>query len=257
MKALRAFIKSSVTLLIIIAAGNSFAGTGHAVIDSANAAYVKADYEKAAKLYEDVLSSGVEAAEVYYNLGNAYFRLNQVGPAILNYEKAKKLAPNDEDILHNLELANQRTIDKIEAVPQLFIEEWKSGFRNTFTEKGWSIVTIISFTLMFVMAGLMIAGRTVRQRQLYFAVGILLLISTVVSFIMARQQYTAAIHNTEAVVMSPTVTAKGSPSDAGTRLFVIHEGTKVQIDDTNGSWVEIRLANGSVGWVPASALAFI
>jgi tetratricopeptide (TPR) repeat protein len=254
----RAFTRPLALLLLLFAAAfSSFAGSGNATIDSANAAYARTDFEKAAKLYEEVLSSGSEAAEVYYNLGNAYFKLNQVGPAILNYEKARKLAPGDEDIEHNLELASQRAVDKIEAVPQLFIEEWKTGLRSAFTEKGWSWLTITGFCLVLLATAFVIAGRTVRQRQYAFLTGLLFLICTVISFVLARQQYDAIAHESDAIVMTATVTVKGSPADNGTKLFVIHEGAKVHIEDTEGSWVEIKLANGNVGWIPASALAFI
>lgn len=253
MKAIRSYI----TFLLLLPALSLFAGTGNAAIDSANAAYAKADYEKAAKLYEQVLSSGVEAPEVYYNLGNAYYKQGKAALSILNYERARKLAPDDEDILANLAFANQRVTDKIEPVPQLFIEEWKTGFRNMFTETGWSVLCIVSLVLLLGMTGLYIAGRSKTLRQAGFWTGMLFLVITAVSFFMARTQHHVALTENDGIVMVPSITAKGSPSDNGTKLFMIHEGTKVHIEDTDGSWVEVKLANGNVGWLPASAVTFI
>jgi tetratricopeptide (TPR) repeat protein len=254
----RLFIRSLLFLLVIAWPAASFsAGTGNAITDSANAAYARADYEKAAKLYEQVLSSGTEAAEVYYNLGNAYFKLNRLGPAILNYERAKKLSPGDEDINYNLEMANQRIVDKIEPVPQLFIDEWQNSFRNMFSETGWSIVCITTLALMLLMVWLYITGRTKTMRQAGFWSSVLFLVIVITSFVMAGKQKNASLTENDAIITSPAVTAKGSPSDNGTKLFIIHEGTKVHIEDTNGEWVEVKLANGNVGWLPLSSLSFI
>jgi tetratricopeptide (TPR) repeat protein len=226
-------------------------------IDSANAAYARGDYEKAAALYENLLASGAEAPALYYNLGNAYFRLNKLGKAILNYEKAKKLAPGDEDINYNLELAGNRVKDKIEPMPQLFIDEWKNDFRDLFTETGWSVMCILFVAAMLAMAGLFVAGRSKAVRRAGFWAGIALLVMSITSFTMARAQHHRSMKATDAIVTVPSITVKGSPSESGTKLFIIHEGTKVHIEDTEGEWVEVKIANGNVGWLPASSITSI
>lgn len=250
-------LKYIITVLALLVAFNVFAGTGNITLDSANAAYARNDFEKAAKLYEEVLASGVEAPEVYYNLGNTYYRLNKPGLSILNYERARKLAPNDADIKHNLELANQRITDKIDPVPQLFIEEWKSDFLNMFSATGWAVVCIILFICFLLMLALFITGTRTGIRQMGFWSGIVLLAFTVVSFFMARRQNIILMEAQEAVVTTSSVTVKGSPNEKGTKLFVIHEGTKVEIEEIEGNWVEVKIANGNVGWVPASSITFI
>jgi hypothetical protein len=250
-------LKCIITMLVLLSAITVAAGTGNATIDSANAAYAGSDYEKAAKLYEEVLASGLEAPEVYYNLGNAYYKLNRVGLSILNYERAKKLAPNDEDIKHNLALANQRITDKIEPVPQLFIEEWKSGFVNLFSATGWAMTCIVMFIFLLTMLGLYITGNTKGKRQLGFWAGLAFLVFSTSSFFIARKQHNLMIEAQDAIVTSSSVTVKGSPSEKGTKLFVIHEGTKVEIEEIDGTWVEVKIANGNVGWVQASSITFI
>ena len=250
-------LKYIMTMLTLLVAFTAIAGTGHAALDSANAAYSQGNYDKAAKLYEEVLASGVEAPELYYNLGNAYYKLNKIGLSILNYERAKKMAPGDEDVLHNLELANNRVRDQIDPVPQLFIEEWKSGFLNLFTATGWSVVCIVLFFAFLLMTALFITGKNSSTRQTGFWAGIVFLVFTTTAFFMARRQNTLTIESQEAVVTISSVTVKGSPNEKGTKLFVLHEGTKVEIEDTDGSWVEVKIPNGNSGWVQASSITFI
>lgn len=243
-------------LIIVILALLPFvsASQGVAELDSANRAYSRSEYEKAAQLYEEVLLTGKEAAEVYYNLGNAYFKSGSLGKAILNYERAHKLAPDDEDINFNLDFASEKVTDKIDPAPQLFLTEWKSGFASMLSETGWSILCITVFTLTLAMIALYITGRTKPLRQLGFWSGIALLLVSILSFTMARSRYRSEESAKEAIVTVNNITVKGSPSAEGTKLFIIHEGTKVKIEEDEGEWLEVKIANGNVGWVPATAI---
>lgn len=249
--------KYILTVLVLSITLPALAGSGNATIDSANAAYARNDFEKAARLYEEVLASGQEASELYYNLGNAYYKLNKPGLSILNYERAKKLAPNDADIQHNLELVNQRITDKIDPVPQLFIEEWKNSFLNLFSATGWAVVCIALFIAFLFMLALFITGTRTTIRQMGFWTGLAFLVLTVTAFFMAHKQTIMARESMEAIITTSSVTVKGSPAEKGTKLFVIHEGTKVEIEEIDGDWVEVRIANGNVGWIPSSAITFI
>ena len=245
------------TMPALLIAFTAMAGTGNAKLDSANAAYSRSEYEKASKLYEEVLASGAEAPELYYNLGNCYYKLGKNGLSIVNYERALKLAPDDEDAKFNLAMANERITDKIKPVPQLFIEEWKSGFVNLFSATGWAIMCIVLFVVFLVMIALFITGRSKGLRQLGFWAGLTCLVTAVTAFFMAKTQYTTSMESQEAIVIAPAVTVKGSPNEKGTKLFVIHEGAKAQIEEIDGGWVEVKFADGKVGWVQASAIVFI
>jgi tetratricopeptide (TPR) repeat protein len=157
----------------------------------ANAAYAKGDYEKAAGLYEQLLSGNEVSAEVYYNLGNAYYKSGKLGLAILNYERARKIAPEDEDILANLKLANQKTEDKIEAAPQLFLTEWKSSITGLMSERAWSVCCI----LLFVFAALLFAVYTISSRsgvkKAGFYMGSLFVLGGIFVFFISKQKFEA------------------------------------------------------------------
>lgn len=228
--------------------------SGSAVFDSANAAYAKGDYEKAIGLYEKLLAENKESAALYFNLGNAYFKANNTGRAILNYERAKKLSPGDEEISENLKLANQRTEDKIEAAPQLFLSAWKNSITDLMTEKQWSLLLIFTLFAGLALIALYILSAGKALKQLGFFGGAALMIAAVFIFFLARSKYNAAINSSSAVITAASVTVSGSPSDKGTKLFILHEGVKVDITDEQDDWTEIRIANGNVGWIKTDGL---
>jgi tetratricopeptide (TPR) repeat protein len=222
--------------------------------DSANAAYSKADYKKAIALYEEILAYDKESSSLYFNLGNAYMKSNEIGKAILNYERAKKLTPQDEDINNNLTLANQKTEDKIEAAPKLFFAQWENGVTDIVSEKGWSIVFIACIALGFLLITIYVISRHKSFRQFGFFMGITLLIISIPVFFMAASKYENTLNSNTAVILSPSVTVTGAPDEKGTKLFILHEGTKVIVTKTDDDWSEIRIVNGNVGWVKTSVL---
>ncbi len=224
-------------------------------LDSANAAYSKGNYEKAIKLYESIINKGEVAAELYFNLGNAYYKSNNIGHAILNYEKAKKLSPDDDDIAANLKLANQKTEDKIEAAPQLFLTTWKNGIVDMMDEKSWSEFCILLLIISLVLFGIYIFTASRVLKQIGFFGGSVLVISSVIVFFIAKHKYELTKSSSEAIITSATVTVYGSPNEKGTKLFILHEGTKVNITEDEGNWTEIKIANGNVGWLPNKSLS--
>lgn len=243
-----------IILLLVFLFSISGISAQNDLFDSANSAYSKGNYKSAVKLYEDILAQGQESAELYYNLGNACYKNNDVAHAILNYERAKKLAPEDEDVLSNLKLANLKVEDKIETAPQLFLSEWKSGIISLFSERQWGVITILLF-LMTLVAFLIyyVSGKKV-LKQSGFLGGIILLLITILTFWMGIEKYHATVNKTEAIIVAPSVTVTGSPNEKGTALFILHEGAKVNITEESSEWTEVRIANGNVGWIRSSAL---
>jgi len=224
------------------------------IFASANDLYSKGKFEEAAKLYENILSEGKESSALYYNLGNAYFKTSNIGLAILNYERAKKLDPDDEDIEANLKLANQKVEDKIEAAPSLFLEQIQSGITDQLNERQWSLIMI-----MLIIAGLLFfalyvwsSGKTLKQ--IGFFIGSGLMIAACVTFFIAKSKYTSTVQSDSGVITSASVTVTGSPTEKSTRLFLLHEGTKVKIMDESDDWTEIKIPNGNVGWVKTNDL---
>lgn len=246
-------IKKAVFLAFIV-----FASLGKAsentTLDSANAEYAKGNYENAVKLYESIIDKGLEAPELYFNLGNAYYRSNNIAYAILNYERAKKLDPDNEDILVNLKLANQKTEDKIDVAPQLFLTEWKDAIVKIMTERAWSIFCIVCITIAFILFSIYVSMQDRMVKQIGFWGGSVLFVVSILLFFIAKDAYNQTKYSRDAIITSATVTATGSPNENGTKLFILHEGTKVSIIQQEDSWTEIRIANGNVGWVNSKSL---
>ncbi|HEY0029649.1 MAG TPA: tetratricopeptide repeat protein [Bacteroidia bacterium] len=248
--------KISGTILLLFLWTLSFANKADQsiVFDSANAAYATGRYDTAIKLYESILEKNVESSELYYNLGNAYYKTNEIGLAILNYERAKKLNPSDEDLITNLKLANQRTEDKIEAAPELFITEWKNGIVNLLNETGWSVLCILLLCFSLILMITYIAAGNKKIKKTGFFGGLVFLLITVIIFFIAQHKYELTKYSADAIILSSSVTATGSPSEKGTKLFILHEGTKVTILQEETEWAEIRIANGNVGWIRSNSL---
>ncbi|MAE07748.1 MAG: hypothetical protein CL661_03185 [Bacteroidetes bacterium] len=231
-----------------------FAINPDSLILAANNSYNNGLYDSALITYHKVLNGGIESGELYYNMGNAYFKNNDIASAILYYEKAKRLLPNDTEIRYNLNIANSMIVDKIEKVPELFYHRWWNFFYNKLGADAWTIFTLISFTFLIVTIGLFIMSKQRQNRKISFYLGLLFLIITVTSYALASQKFNASIEQNEAIVFTSSITVKSSPTQNAVDLFVIHEGTKVKIIDKIDNWVEIKIQNGSVGWLPEKSI---
>jgi tetratricopeptide (TPR) repeat protein len=227
------------------------------LIEKGNKAYTGRFYQQAIDCYLKVEKSGYESPELYYNLGNAYFKQNDFSAAILYYEKAKRLDPGDDDINYNLKVANTKIIDKIDAVQEFFLIRWYKNIASVFSFNTWAITAILMLVLFLGLLSLYLFSRSLKIKKLAFwSSGVALLI-TLLFFIFAQTQYSSLNNSKEAIIFTPSVTAKSSPDANSTDLFVMHEGTKVKVIDHVGEWSEIRIANGSVGWVNTSVFKVI
>jgi len=224
------------------------------LISRANQAYNQGLYDSAITLYTTVLDEGLESNELYYNMGNAYFKSNKLPSAILYYEKAKKLSPNDEDVNFNLSIANSMIVDKIEKVPELFYKQWWNYFYNAFNEDMWTILSIISWLILLVLIGVFILTKSRSIKKVSFYLGLLFILISVATFGLSSQKYYYTKENKEAIIFTPTITAKSSPTLSAVDLFVIHEGTKVRIVDEVQGWAKIKIRNGSIGWLPVDSM---
>lgn len=228
-----------------------------AAIKEAEVAYTKEDYKAAIELYEGLLKNQGESAAVYYNLGNAYYKSGELAPAILNYERALLLAPADGDIRFNLQLAKQKTVDKIEPLGEFFLMKWYHGVQNIASADGWGRTGIVCFLLFIVCLTVYLFAKQRRFKQIGFYSGLFFLLVVVLANIWGAGQKDELLNRHEAIVFTPTVTVKSSPDNSGTDLFVIHEGTKVAIKSTLGEWSEITLEDGNVGWMPSKDIVKI
>lgn len=219
------------------------------LVQKANELYTKEQFKEAIDVYNQILMTNLESAEVYYNLGNAYFKTNEFPKAILNYERAKLLSPDDEDINFNLQVANQRVVDSIQELPGIFITRWWNSLVNSQTTDTWAIISIIAFVVFLTLAGLYFFARSVDIRRIAFFSAWVVFGASMLTWSFAATQKSRLVDHKYAIVMAPTVTVKSSPSEKGTNLFVVHEGLKVRITDKLGDWLEVRLADGNKGWL--------
>jgi tetratricopeptide (TPR) repeat protein len=222
-----------------------------------NDLYAKGQYQDAIDIYENIISLGYESPEIYLNTGNSYYKQNIIARAILNYEKALMLAPNDNDIKYNLELVNRLVIDKIEVLPVFFITGWIKSIRNLFSSDFWAIVSLSAFIIALIFISIFLYSRNLSLKKISFWLGFFIILLSAISYIFSNQQKQKILSGNTAIVMNPSVTVKSSPDDSGTDLFVIHEGTKVSIDDQISEWKEIKLSDGSKGWLKAEDLEVI
>lgn len=240
--------------ILIISLWAISATAQNSLLEKANAHYSNQEYQEAIAAYQEILNSNQESAEVYYNLGNALYKNGQVTQAIIQYERAKLLAPNDEDVQFNLELANQHVVDAIDPLPQVFFVRWWHNLANKKSADGWAKISVGAFILLLILAGVFVFTRTVAVKRLSFWFGILILAISIFSFNFAARQKNRMTSHNFAIITQPSVTVKSSPSESGTDLFLIHEGLKVEIKDSLGSWREIRLADGNQGWLPVNSI---
>lgn len=224
------------------------------LISHGNADYMKGNYDAAIKAYKSVIDRGYEAAELYYNLGNAYFKLHNIPHSILNYERAKLLDPTNEDIDFNLQKARTYVVDKIDAVPEFIIYKWFRTMINMLPSNSWAIISFFTFVVLLLFLLLYFFTRSIAMKRFSFWISILFLVIFLVTFSFSYKRKQFMLNNNGAVIMSPTVTVKGSPNDSGTNLFILHEGTTVNVTDSLGDWNEIKIRNGNQGWILKSDL---
>lgn len=225
--------------------------------EKANAFYTTEDYQQAISLYEQILGSGQESAKLYFNLGNAYYKNGEINKALLNYERAKLLAPSDENIDFNIRLANQSVVTSIEPLPLPFFLRWRTSVVNMFPSDTWAYISISAFVLFLLLTGLFIFSRIVVIRRFSFLLAILMVVFSGFAFSFASKQKKNLTERNNAIVFCPRVTVKSSPSVTGTDLFLIYEGLKVEITDSIGTWKEIKLVDGNEGWLPDSCIVKI
>ena len=247
-------MKRILFISILLVPVMAFSADPEITIAKANKAYTDGFYAHAAELYKSVIASGSESADLYLNLGNACYKQNDFASAILYYEKARKLDPGNEDVNFNLRIANSKITDKIESIPELFYKRWYKKLIESFSVDKWSKVGLVCLFLGLVAGLFYVISKILFIRKAGFWLGIFFVVVSLFSFLFAWQSYDEIIHRKEAIIFTPTVTIKSSPDEKSIDLFVLHEGAKVELIDNIGTWYEIRIANGSVGWLVTSSV---
>jgi tetratricopeptide (TPR) repeat protein len=248
----------SILLLVTLGVvGEAQTQTPEQLFQQANGLYQQGKPAEARDLYEGLRQNGLESGELYYNLGNAYYKAGDLGRAILNYERALRLLPTDDDVRHNLELANLRITDRIEPVPRLFVWEYWDAVKNSFSLRSATWLAYAAYLLLLAFIAATVLSRTYRLRKVAFiaslAAGVILVALLALFFAKLSQ----GSRTDEGVVVASLTTVKNSPDSRSSDAFVLHAGVKVWILDTVSEWKKIRLADGKVGWMETAAVEVI
>ena len=230
----------------------------HAVTKSeADSSYVRGQYQQAITQYEALLKQGA-SADLYYNLGNAYYRTENIPEAVLNYERALLLSPGDRDIRFNLQIARSMTFDKIVPESEMFFVTWYRSLVSMMSVDGWARTALVALALTIILLLVYLFSERIWLRKAGFFGGVALLVLFVGANIFAWQQKKDLLNRKGAIIFAPAVTVKSTPAANGTDLFILHEGTKVVITDGSmKEWKEIRLADGKEGWIESKHIRVI
>ena len=233
-----------------------FGGTSAKAVTKNNAdtEYQKGNYQQAIRDYEEILKNG-ESAEIYFNLGNAYYRTDNITKAVLNYERARLLSPGDDDINFNLQFARSKTIDKITPQSEMFFVTWYKSLVNFTSVDNWAKTGILSIVMALLLVLLYLFGPQLMLRKIGFFGGLAFFVIFLLSNLFAFQQKQALDNRTGAIIMAPSVNIKKTPAKNSADQFVLHEGTRVDIIDKGMTdWRCIRVGDGREGWIETKAI---
>jgi tetratricopeptide (TPR) repeat protein len=242
------------TIFLFIIISQVYADHNQHLFEEANKIYQQEKFQEAIKKYLEIVDNHFESWQLYYNLGNTYYRTGQFGKAILYYERAFKKNPKNEDIIFNLRLANTKAVDNIKSPP---ISEIIEAVRNflSMTAVVWLMIgTYFSLIAIFILR-IFVQKNSVRQLSKLILIPLILVLFLATSVFVLK--FKAEISIKYAIIMIDKVDVLGEPSEGGTELFSLHEGAKLRIEGYSGDWAKIRLANGDVGWLKKATFEII
>lgn len=218
----------------------------------ANDSYSLGDYKEAVALYKEIEERGYVSYKLYYNMANSYYKLQEDGLAILYYSRALKLNPANEDIKTNLEIARLKTLDKIEVIPEFILASWLRRFRNTFSSDAWAMAALVLLVITALLLLVYKRGDSITVRKISFIFSMVLLFFTILAVTFSFTLRNDAVAADSAIVLLPVSNVKSAPNDTGNNLFILHEGTQVEILESVGQWSRIELQDGRQGWMLSS-----
>lgn len=221
--------------------------------DKANTEFVNGNFKGAIVEYNNIVATGNTSARLHYNLANSYYKVGQMGSAILNYRRAQILDPSDKDIRYNLEIAQTQVKDKIEEVPELFISRFVAGIRSYLSSNEWAKIAFGLFVLAIIMFLVYLISSRTAIRKFGFILSMICIALFVCTLSFSFAQRKVIILEKEAIVMSGAVAVKSSPDRGSKDIFILHEGTSIVVLNTLGEWSEIMIADGNKGWMPNTA----
>jgi tetratricopeptide (TPR) repeat protein len=226
------------------------------VLEAGDVAYSEGKYDEALAHYMSV-DSTLGSFVYFYNLGNIQYKLGNYPKAILNYERAKKIDPLDEDLQHNLAMAQQKIPDRIEELPSLMVEDFWTNLLATGNLSKWAWLCLICLFIGLGLLTIQLFLQKAGLRRTLISIGIATVLASMVFLLVAKATFKRVQSNTSAILMQENVDVKAAPSDSGVLILMLHEGTKVWILQEQKEWYEVRIANGNVGWIKKSSCEII
>lgn len=219
--------------------------------------YADGEYQSALDKYLSIEASGKTSDRLCYNIGNAYYKTGDLGHSVLYYEKALKLNPDNADAKFNLEIARESVQDKIEAVPEFILTKWVKDFEHGMSSDGWAVLALVSaLVALALLLCFRFSGRT-GIRRLSFILAMVAALMFVLSLVFSFNLRSDITSEDSGIVMLPVSSVKSSPADNGKSVFILHEGTRVEVLDRLGEWVKVEISDGRQGWMPASDIEVI
>jgi len=221
---------------------------------AANDFYKNEKFEKAIELYLQIASQGKISTELYYNLGNSYYKINKVGPAIYYYEKALKINPLNEDVKNNLIFAKRLALDNIEELPQNIFQKFNKKYLQELSYNQLAMVAVVFSFLTCILFLLFYFANSSSIKRMFFGLSVLSFLSLIVSFSITYNQFSFKKNNKEAIVFVEKTSVRNAPTTNSDEVFILHEGTKVIVLDALDNWKKIKLADGKLGWILAKEI---
>lgn len=218
-----------------------------------NDAYADGKYEDAITNYLKIIENNVESGELYFNLGNAYYKMDEIGKSIYYYEKAQKFLEGDEALEQNLKIAQLKIIDKIEPIPRLFVWDWIDGIIKILSIENWGWLSLILF---FVMAIIFSSYILFVNRFLYRFSWLFMILFSISIIIFVGRIYLFE-SNEFGIIFEKKIAVMSEPNLGASEVFILHEGTKVKINRELNDWIEISIADGKTGWCKSSSIGII
>ncbi len=220
----------------------------------ANELYRNSEFAKAIALYDSIEQSGQVSSELYFNLGNAHYKLNNVASSIYNYEKALQIDPDNNDIQANMVFAKRMTIDAIEELPLTFFQKLEISYIQSLTYDQWARLSVLFSGLTALFFLFFYFSYIPTRKRMYFVISSISLILLLVTLTFSFKQYDTSSTKIEAIIFSEKVSVKNAPSQTSQEVFELHEGIKIAILDSVDIWKKIKLADGKTGWIEKSHL---
>jgi len=241
-------------LVLVISSNFIIAQTTNKLFENANTLYKEAKYTEAIKLYEKIETSNQVSADLYFNLGNCYYKLNKVAPTIYYYEKALKLQPLHRAAANNLVFAKRLTLDVIEELPKTFLQKLDENYVKKLSYNQWAIVVVVLSFIASILFLLFYFAESSSRKRLYFVISILSFLLFFVSIGITFNQFKWSEKNVKAIVFSEKTSIQNAPTLNSDAVFTLHEGTKVTVLDAVDNWKKIKLTDGKTGWILSDEL---